>query len=111
MSTAATDTAANLAVIGAGWWAQGWHLPQLAANPHARIAAVVDSNPAPSSPLASPPLLPLAELAARYHAPAYSSLEELLLSDCGSSLDGVIISTPHATHTPLGLACLERGLQ
>lgn len=75
-SGGATGAKANLAVVGAGWWAQGWHLPQIHANEHATIAAIVDSNPAPTSPLAIPPLVPLAELAERYSTQIFSSVSE-----------------------------------
>jgi hypothetical protein len=32
---------ARIAVIGAAWWSQGWHLPQLLRNPDAEIAAIM----------------------------------------------------------------------
>jgi hypothetical protein len=32
---------ARIAVIGAAWWSQGWHLPQLERNPNAEIAGNV----------------------------------------------------------------------
>ena len=32
---------ARIAVIGAAWWSQGWHLPQLQRNPDAEIAAIM----------------------------------------------------------------------
>ena len=35
------DAAANIVLIGAGWWSQGWHLPHLHRNEKVRIAAIV----------------------------------------------------------------------
>jgi hypothetical protein len=32
---------ARIAVIGAAWWSQGWHLPQLERNPDAVIAGIM----------------------------------------------------------------------
>ena len=32
---------ARIAVIGAAWWSQGWHMPQLQRNPDAEIAAIM----------------------------------------------------------------------
>ena len=86
------------------------HLPQIEANEHATIAAIVDNNPTPSSPLAIPPLVPLAELETRYSTTIFASLDDLFASDLSDTIDGVLICTPHATHTELGLACIERGL-
>ena len=35
---------AGIAVIGAGWWGQARHLPQLHNNPRAKIIAIVEPN-------------------------------------------------------------------
>ena len=35
---------AKIALAGAGWWSQGWHLPHLDAHPHADVAAIVDPS-------------------------------------------------------------------
>lgn len=32
---------ANIVLIGAGWWSQGWHLPHLHRNEKVTIAAIV----------------------------------------------------------------------
>jgi predicted dehydrogenase len=90
-------TTANIAVIGCGWWSQGWHLPVLHNNPKSNVVAVVDSSPHPTSKL-NPNLMSLSELATLYQAQAFSSVQDLLNSDLGPNLDGVLIATPHATH-------------
>ena len=35
---------AGIAVIGAGWWGQARHLPQLLNHPKAKIVAIVEPN-------------------------------------------------------------------
>jgi predicted dehydrogenase len=40
---------ARIAVIGTGWWGQGWHLPHLHRNPNSVVAAIVDTNPNPTA--------------------------------------------------------------
>ena len=43
---------ARIAVIGAAWWSQGWHLPQLQRNPDAEIAAIMQVQRSPAQPAA-----------------------------------------------------------
>lgn len=97
---------ARIAVLGAGWWSQGWHLPHLSRNAGAELVAVVDPNPAPRSTLDD--LEPLAVLGARYGVPVFDSLGALLASAVG--VDGVVVCTPHATHASLGAEALAHGL-
>jgi predicted dehydrogenase len=94
-------TKANIAVIGAGWWSQGWHLPHVERNPRAKLVAIVETNPHPSSNLAK--LVSREELGTKYpHAFIYSSVQELIANhmqqDSEIRMDGVIVATPHATH-------------
>ena len=42
---------ARIAVVGTGWWGQGWHLPHLHRNPDSVVAAIVDTNPNPTASL------------------------------------------------------------
>ncbi len=58
----------RLAVAGAGWWSQGWHLPHLSRHEKAEIAAIVE----PSSNIRSslnPNMEQLDALGQRYGAP------------------------------------------
>jgi predicted dehydrogenase len=103
---AEADAAANIAVIGCGWWSQGWHLPVLHNNPKSNLVAIVDSSPHPTSKL-NPDLVPLSELAEKYSTQVFFSVQELLNSDIGPSLDGVLIATPHATHYNVGKEFLQ----
>lgn len=97
---------ARIALVGGGWWGQGWHLPHLHRNPKAQIVAIVDRAAQPTSSLNSD-LLPLAELGAKYGAPVFSSVEAMLSS--GLAVDGVIVCTPHATHFDVGRELLAAG--
>lgn len=103
---------ANIAVIGAGWWTQGWHLPALDHNPNATIIAIVDSSSHPKSNL-NPNLESLETLQTKYSTQIFSSTMEMLQT-VGPSLDGVLIATPHATHYAVCqqvMAELERRIQ
>jgi hypothetical protein len=98
---------ANIAVIGAGWWSQGWHIPHLHRNPGANLTAIVDSSPHPKSSL-NPNLEPLSVLSDKYAATAFSSVSDLLRDPLvGPTLDGVIVATPHATHYAVGEEILK----
>lgn len=97
------DAPARIAVIGAGGWAQGWHLPNLSCRSDAVIAAIVDASAAPASVYNSD-MASLAQLSEKYGAPAFDSLTTLLSS--GVAFDGIICSTPHATHTQIGLEAI-----
>jgi len=99
-------------VVGCGWWAQGWHLPHLAANsPHVVIAAIVDPSPLPVSTLSSSPLLSLVELSQKYNCAVYNSVEEMLADDeLAPTLDGAIVATSHASHFQVGMALLREGV-
>lgn len=49
---------ANIAVIGAGWWSQGWHLHSLHNNQRCNLVTIVDTSLHPRSNL-NPELEPL----------------------------------------------------
>jgi len=96
-SNAGASRKARIAVIGTGWWATTAHLPALASNPDAEIAAVCDRR----SDV-------LAHVADKFDArKSYTDCAEMLEQE---ELDGVVISTWSAAHYDLARACLERGL-
>lgn len=98
---------AKIAVLGAGWWSQGWHIPQLHRNPNADLVAIVDPSSHPKSNL-NPNLEPLSTLADKYNTRIFSSLDLLLQDESvGPTLQGVIVCTPHSTHSQLGRQILE----
>lgn len=96
----------HIAVIGAGWWSQGWHLPHLARNPRAKIAAIIDTSDHPTSTL-NPHLLSLQQLSQLYQAPIYRSMDDLW-QDPNNRIDGVIVATPHASHYDMAHRLMER---
>ncbi|KAK3270921.1 hypothetical protein CYMTET_20705 [Cymbomonas tetramitiformis] len=100
---------ANIALLGAGWWAQGWHLPHLKANPKAVIAAIVEPAKQPRSTLVSD-MDSFEQLSARYNAPVFESFDALLASPLRERLDGVLIAAPHAAHFELGVKAINAGL-
>ena len=91
---------ARIAVIGAAWWSQGWHLPQLARNPDAEIAAIMQRSEQPrAAAFLKLTLETKTQLVERYGVPMYSSCEELLADEATmANIDGVIICTAHACH-------------
>ena len=91
---------ARIAVIGAAWWSQGWHLPQLERNPDSVIAAIMQRSERPvAAKFLNLTLESKTELAKRYpDVPIFSSCEELIASDTINNVDGVIICTAHSCH-------------
>eukprot|EP01051_Picozoa_sp_SAG22_P020126 SAG22_NODE_3943_length_1456_cov_1.456153_1_plen_131_part_10 len=71
---------ARIAVIGAAWWSQGWHLPQLDRNPDSEVAAIMQRSEQPTAAaFLNLTLKTKTELKDIYpNAPIFSSCEELL---------------------------------
>ena len=87
----------RIGIIGAGWWTTDYHLPGLAANPDAEVAALSDPQP-----------VRLARAADAFHVThTYADYQEMLARE---TLDGVMIVTPHATHYRIARDCLEANL-
>ena len=109
-----TSKKARVAVVGAGWWSQGWHLPHLAENEDSVvIAAVVDLSPHPKSNL-NPNLESLETLGTTYKTRVYATIQEMLqeqLKPKEDALDGVIVATPHATHYEIAKIFLEESMK
>ena len=87
---------ARIGVIGCGWWATQAHLPALAHNPDAELAALADR---------SGERLGAAADSFGVSATYIDALEMLSSAD----LDAVVIAVPHAQHYPLARAALEHG--
>ena len=84
---------ARIGVIGAGWWATSYHLPALVRHPRAEVVAVVDTDARK------------AEVAARRNGiPVWFTDHRRLLE---TSVDGVVVATPHDTHFALARDALE----
>lgn len=103
---------ARIAVIGAAWWSQGWHLPQLQRNPDATIAAIMQRSEHPKAAAFLKLVLETkTQLRERYAGvPIFSSCEELLADEeAMAKIDGVIICTAHSCHAEMGTAFLKAG--
>jgi predicted dehydrogenase/L-rhamnose mutarotase len=88
--------AARIGVIGCGWWATQAHLPALARNTDAVLAALAD------------PVAERLDAAARAFgvSATYADAGEMLAS---AELDAVVVAVPHAYHYPLARLALEHG--
>merc|ERR1712166_1166381 len=103
---------ARIAVIGAAWWSQGWHLPQLERNPDAEITAIMQRSEQPTAAkFLNLTLETKTQLAERYKGvPIFSSCEELLADEEAlAKVDGVIICTAHSCHADMGMKFLKAG--
>ena len=87
----------SVGVIGCGWWATRAHLPALADDPRARIAAIVDPDPQNRDRAGD-------RFGVRARYPDVPSMLD------GERLDAAIVATPHAAHAAAARACLEHGL-
>lgn len=85
-------------LFGYGLGGRVFHAPLLAADPRYSLDVIVTSDPARA-----------AAARAAYPAAAVVPSAEAAL-DLAADLDLAVISTPPATHAPLGLAVLEAGL-
>lgn len=90
-----------------GWWAQGWHLPLLKLMPNVEIVAIIEPSIQPRSTLVED-LDSTAILSVKYNCPIYTDIESLLESKI--NIDGIIICTPHATHSHIGIIAIQAGL-
>lgn len=94
--TASTGGAVRFAVVGAGGFARGVHLPNLRKQPDAELVAVVSRSG-----------LSARETADRFGARLATTELETALRDEG--VDAVIIATRHDLHADQALAALESG--
>jgi predicted dehydrogenase len=102
---------ARIAVIGAAWWSQGWHIPQLRRNPNAKIVAIMQRSEQPTAAaFLNLTLKTKTQLKEEYDVPIYSSCEEMLEDkELMEQLDGVIICTAHSCHSWMGKMFLDAG--
>lgn len=103
---------ARIAVIGAAWWSQGWHLPQLQRNPDSEIAAIMHRSEQPTAAkFLNLTLETKTQLRQRYKGvPIFSSCEEMLADkDAMDKIDVVIICTAHSCHADMGMKFLKAG--
>ncbi len=82
-------------IIGCGAIAQRRHIPEGAANPKSKIAALADPVPGRA-----------AELAAKYGAAAYTDYKQMLRK---ADLDAVVVCGPNALHASQTIEALRAG--
>ena len=87
----------RVGIIGAGWWAANTHAPQLKATGAVEIVAACRRDP-----------VRLKEFSEKVGVPhTFTDYEEMLDK---STLDAVVVCSPHSLHYPHVKAALERGL-
>jgi UDP-N-acetylglucosamine 3-dehydrogenase len=85
----------KIGVIGCGAIGQRRHIPEAAANPEAKVAALAD------------PVKDRVEaLAKQYEAKAYTDYKQMLKS---GHLDAVVVAGPNATHAEMSIEALNAG--
>jgi predicted dehydrogenase len=87
----------RVGVVGCGWWSTRAHLPALAEDPDAVIAAIADPDRGNRE-----------RAGERFGVAARYADVAAMLAD--QDLDAAIVATPHASHAPIARACLDRGL-
>lgn len=97
----------RVAVLGAGWWSQAHHLPNLSKNKQVSLVAIVEPSRNITS-AAEEPIEQADQLTSRYGVPVFESMAQLLAAKL--PLDAVVVGTKHATHYELGAAALKAGL-
>lgn len=87
----------RVGVVGTSWFADLFHLPNLASHPRATITALCGRNHARAEALAAKYAIP--HVFTDYHAMIASG-----------ALDALVVVTPDALHHPITMAALRAGL-
>lgn len=91
------DRTVHVGLLGSGRWADQVHAPGIVSHPHADLVAVCSPTPEHVQALAD-----------RHGARnTFTDYRELLALD---DLDAVVVASTNATHYPICMAALERGL-
>jgi predicted dehydrogenase len=87
----------RVGVVGTSWFADGFHLPNLASHPRAEITAICGRRRGPAE-----------ELATKYAIPhVFTDYRTMIASGL---LDALVVVTPDALHYPITMAALDAGL-
>jgi UDP-N-acetylglucosamine 3-dehydrogenase len=87
----------RVGVVGTSWFADGFHLPNLASHPRAEITAICGRNRDRAN-----------EMAKKYAIPhVFTDYKEMIGS---GKLDALVVITPDALHYPITMAALDAGL-
>jgi len=90
-----SERVVKIGVVGCGAIGQRRHIPEVAANPRARLVALCDVVASRAE-----------EQAKKYGGQAYADFEEFLKHP---DMDAVIIGTPNYLHAPMTLAAFKAG--
>ena len=85
------------AVVGTRFWAEGFHLPGLAAHDDVELAALCGRDSAHAQSVADKFAIPR----------VYTEWREMIAQE---KLDGIAITTPNRLHHPITLAAFDAGL-
>jgi len=107
-SPASSGRLPRIAVAGAGWWAQGWHIPHLHRNPSVEFAAIVDPSTHPKNPMAD--TQSIEALGKQYGVPTFATMDEMLSDSTMKDLDGVVVCTHHAAHHEVATKAMRAGV-
>jgi predicted dehydrogenase len=87
----------RVGVVGTSWFADGFHLPNLASHPRAELAAICGRTREPAE-----------ELATKYKIPhVFTDYRTMIASGL---LDALVVVTPDVLHYPITMAALDAGL-
>jgi predicted dehydrogenase len=87
----------RVGVVGTSWFADGFHLPNLASHPRAEITAICGRTRERAE-----------ELATKYAIPhVFTDYHDMIAS---GKLDALVVVTPDALHYPITMAALGAGL-
>lgn len=114
-SSASGGKKAKIALAGAGWWSQGWHLPHLHSHPNCEIAAIVDpsfetahwNGQSKDNHWSGSNFLNIQELGEKYGCPTFADVDDMVAA--GVPVDGVLVASNHATHAEIGIKCAAAG--
>jgi predicted dehydrogenase len=88
----------RVGVVGTSWFADGFHLPNLARHPRAAITAICGRNRERAD-----------ELAKKYSIEhVFTDYQAMIAS---GKLDALVVVTPDASHYPITMAALDAGLR
>jgi predicted dehydrogenase len=87
----------RVGVVGTSWFADGFHLPNLASHPRAKITAICGRTREAAE-----------ELATKYSIPhVFTDYRDMIAS---GQLDALVVVTPDVSHYPITMAALDAGL-
>ncbi|HZP83304.1 MAG TPA: Gfo/Idh/MocA family oxidoreductase [Chthonomonadaceae bacterium] len=87
----------RVGIVGASWWSDWMHLPNLKSHPQAEVVAICGRRPERAGALAQ-----------KYAIPQVFTDYQAMIRNAG--LDALLVATPDDMHHPITMAALEAGL-